>query len=407
VAGRPTEAAVNEVVKLRIIRGGLHPAARRPGGLFSSAFATNTRLMGVIAMYIHWVGAPAGPESDLHQFFYIDAERYGIENYQSVEGNNAESLYETEQSLMSGLGGSKIDLTESEAIFIVQKYARMANDRGSGPPSGKEEFAFILEKPCSLAPIEEDVLFRKLCVTLENDEHAINYFLMRYFSKDAEAVKMLTTRPNSIGAAFGGRGETLCKNTIEAYINPSGPSYLCESLIENNNRYRLVLSEIYMNAKLVSSFRIRSCFHVSASEAAMMLCRPEYITVYETLEEAKDIQKSIMRLYPGALHKERDEGRLYIHFKNNNEHLKESAYRLNDDVRGMFFVTTHGQFIAVAYSLRTINRIEKELRAGMRSSLSLRDKYEFKDSVFYEFMQGDFLDFTDFVDYLSEFEPGD
>jgi hypothetical protein len=364
--------------------------------------------MGVIAMYIHWIGVRADTDSDdLHQFFYIDAEKFGIETYRGIEGNNAETLYETEQAMLGGLGGSKIDISENEAVFIVQKYARMAKELGSGLPERKEEFAFILDKVCPLAPLEEDILFRKLCVTLENNEHTINYFLMRYFSKDAEAVRRLTTRPIMLSSAPNKRSETLCKNTIEPYINPSGVSYLCESLIENSNRYQLVLSEIYMNAKRISSFHIRSCFYVSASEAAMMLSRPEYITVYEIMTGIEDTQKSIERLYPGAMMKERDGGVLYLQFKNNNDHLKESVYRLNDDVLGMFFITEQGQLIAVTYSLSAINRIEKELRAAMRVKLNLSGKYEFKDSVFYEFIQSDFPDFSDFVEYLNEFEPND
>jgi hypothetical protein len=360
--------------------------------------------MGVFALYIRWTAEEIGFDSDLHQFFYIDAEKFGIETYRSVNGSNADLLYETEQTMLGGLGGSKADISESEATFLVQKYAEMTKSAGVALPAGKEEFAFVLEKPCFLTSLEEDTLFRKLCAPLENNEHAINYFLMRYFAKDAEAVKRLTARPISASTATG-QGDTLCKNTIEPYINPNGISYLCESLIESNNRYRLILSEIYMNAKRVSSFHIRSCFYISTSEAAMMLGRPEYITVYEITIEIEDVQKLLRRLYPGAMKKDRGGGCLYLQFKNNNDHLKESVYRLNDDIRGVFFVTDHGQFIAAAYSLSVINRIERELRMTMKTGLNLCARYEFKESVFYEFVQSDFLDFSDFVDCLNEFEP--
>ncbi|MDR2131907.1 MAG: hypothetical protein LBP30_01035 [Clostridiales Family XIII bacterium] len=394
-------------VKLRVIRGGLHPAARRTDKRFSSAFATNTRLMGVFVLYIHWICGHPETDDDLHQFFYIDAEKFGIETYRGIDGDDIDRLYETEQTMLGGLGGGKTDISESEAIFLVQKYADMAKAGGTGLPAGGEEFAFILERRDSLTQIEEDILFHKLCVPLESNEHAINCFLMRYFAKDAEAVGRLTTRPLPMNAAPSRRGETLCKNTIETYINPSGISYLCESLTENNNHYRLVLSEIYMNAKRISSFCVRSCFFVSASEAAMMLSRPEYITVYDVMIEVEDIRKLLARLYPGAMQKLREGGCVYLQFKNNNEHLKESVYRLNDDIRGIFFVSDHGQFVVVAYSLPVISSIEKELRLTARAGLRLCAKYEFKESVFYEFMQSDFLDFSDFVEYLNEFEPGE
>ncbi|MDR2088747.1 MAG: hypothetical protein LBP73_05275 [Clostridiales Family XIII bacterium] len=394
-------------VKLRVIRGGLHPAAHRADRRFSSAFATDTRLMGVFVLYIHWTSAEAEFDADLHQFFYIDAEKFGIEAYRSVEGNNADLLYDVEQTMIGGLGGSKADISESEAVFIVKKYAGMAKVGGAGLPAGKEEFTFILERSDTLTRPKEDSLFNKLCVPLESNEHTINCFLMRYFAGDAEAVRRLAAKPVPMGAAPAGRGETLCKNAIEPYSNPSGTSYLCESLTEKNNRYRLVLSEICVSAKRVSSFRIRSCFFVSASEAAMLLSRPEYITVYDVMIEIGDIRRLIARLYPNAMQKNRGSGCLYLQFKNNNEHLKESVYRMNDDIRGIFFVSDHGQFIVAAYSLPVISRIEKELRLTVRAGLRLHAKYEFKESVFYEFMQSDFLDFSDFVDYLNEFEPGE
>jgi hypothetical protein len=390
---------------LRVIRGGLHPAVHKRR--FSSAFATNTRLTGVFVLYIHWTLEESGADADFHQFFYIDTEKFGLETYRGIEGNNADLLYETEQTMLGGLGGSKTDITESEAAFIVRKYSDMAKTNGTGLPAGKEEFAFILEKEAALTPIEEDILFRKLCAPLESNEHAINCFLIRYFAKDAEAVKRLSTRPVPMSAAPNKQSETLCKNTIEPYINPSGVSYLCESLIENKHRYQLVLSEIYMNARRVSFFAVRSCFFISASEAAMMLGRPEYITIYEVLIEPNDLRKLIARAYPGAMQKKREGGCLYLQFKNNNDHLKESVYRLNDDIRGLFFVTDQGQFIVVAYSLTAINRIEKELQSAAGMGISLSERYEFKESVFYEFMQSDFLDFSDFVEYLNEFEPGD
>ncbi|MDR2355688.1 MAG: hypothetical protein LBE16_05790 [Clostridiales Family XIII bacterium] len=393
--------------RLRVIRGGLHPAAHKTERRFSSAFATDTRLMGVFVLYIHWIRGEADTDADLHQFFYIDTEKFGLETYRGIEGNNAALLYETEQTLLGGLGGNKTDITEDEATFIIQKYSDMAKTSGTGLPAGKEAFAFILDKKVSLTSIEEDILFRKLCAPLESNEHAINYFLMRYFAKDAEAVKRLSTRPIPMSMAPNKQSETLCKNTIEPYINPSGVSYLCESLIENNHRYQLVLSEIYMNARRVSFFCIRSCFFISASEAAMMLGRPEYITIYEILIEPEDLRKTLARIYPGAMQKKRDGGCLYLQFKSNNDHLKESVYRLNDDIRGVFFVTDQGQFIAVAYSLAAINRIEKELQSAVRMGLRISERYEFKESVFYEFMQSDFLDFSDFVDYLNEFEPGE
>jgi hypothetical protein len=263
----------------------------------------------------------------------------------------------------------------------------------------------MLDPPLSMTPIEEKALFYKLCVPLETDEQLINYFLMRFFAKDDEAVRYLSVKPVSLSAAPNKQGETMCKNTIELYDNAGETSFLCESLIENNDRYQLVMSEIYLSGKKVASLRVRSCFFVSASEAAMMLGRPEYITVYEITGDSDAVQKSLTKLYPGALQKNQEGGFLFLQFKNNNDHLKETVYRLNDDIRGIFYVTEYGQLIAVAYSISAISRIEKELQIALGVSISPTAKYEFKESVFYEFVQGDFAEFEEFMEYLNEFEP--
>jgi hypothetical protein len=388
---------------LKVIKGGLQ-ITHKSAWLFSSAFATNTRLMGVFVVYIHWAAERPASDSELHQFFYIDAEEFGLESYRGLSDNNADALYEAEQSMLGGLGGTKSDLSEKEAIFLIQKYAALAKSNGA-LPAGKEEFSFILARPAVLAPLEEIALFYKLCVPLETNEQLINYFLMRYFSKDLEAIRHLSVKPMSMSAAPNKHSETLCKNTIEPYVNPSGTSFLCESLIENSNRYQLILSEIYLNGKKISHFNIRSCFFVSASEAAMMLGRPEYITVYELLGDVNETHKAIAKLYPGALQKMQEGGCLFLQFKNNNDHLKEAVYRLNDDIRGLFYITEYGQLIAVAYSLLAINRIEKELQMAIGATIVPTAKYEFKESVFYEFMQGEFTEFSEFMEYLNEFDP--
>ncbi|MDR0424964.1 MAG: hypothetical protein LBH39_05855, partial [Clostridiales Family XIII bacterium] len=71
------------------------------------------------------------------------------------------------------------------------------------------------------------------------------------------------------------------------------------------------------------------------------------------------------------------------------------------------YVTEYGQLIAVSYSLGAINRIEKELQVAIGATIIPSAKYEFKESVFYEFVQGDFTEFEEFMDYLNEYEPED
>ena len=107
--------------KFTVIKGGIseHKNIRR----FVSAYATDTRLMGVVGVAIHWrVDGDEGPQ-DHYQFFYYDAEEWGLETYRDHKGAPGEELDILERTLFGGLGGAKIHLTEKEARWLIQKFA--------------------------------------------------------------------------------------------------------------------------------------------------------------------------------------------------------------------------------------------------------------------------------------------
>ena len=67
--------------KFTVIKGGSEPdfGTRR----FLSAYITDTRLMGVVGLQIHWERLEDGGAADFYQLFYYDAEEYGLDSYKS------------------------------------------------------------------------------------------------------------------------------------------------------------------------------------------------------------------------------------------------------------------------------------------------------------------------------------
>ena len=102
-----------------VLRGGLLDSAATSRKEFVSAYITNTRLMGVLGMYMHFKLPDNLVQRDLHQFFYFDAEEYGFETYHSVLGENRTRIFEIESSLIGGLGGRKIPITEEQARCLL------------------------------------------------------------------------------------------------------------------------------------------------------------------------------------------------------------------------------------------------------------------------------------------------
>ena len=358
--------------------------------------------MGVIGLYIHWELSNTDFASDFHQFFYFDAEEYGFETYKSLLGSDSEALTMMEQALIGGLGGNKVNINEREAAYLVQKYIAMNESLSIPLPDGKNEYEFLLDEPVILSERENEMMIDKLCTPIVSEYQLINYFLMRVFGLDFEAAAYLAADHLALDILTEETGATLCKNSIEEYYDENGCSYLCESLIEFDGKYELVISEIYLKDSKVTGTKKRSSFFVTAAEAAMMLNHPEFITVYEILTEMDDFLKRFSTLSSNSMQTLHDNGRLYLEFNKNNDHVNRKIFRLNEDIHGLYYATDFGQFIIAAYSIGEIHEIERMLsKSEISSCIIPTAKYEFKEPILYEFIQSDFDDFTDFLDFLN------
>ena len=79
--------------KFKVIKGGLSETAFTGSRQFVSAYVTDTRLMGVVGVYIHWYLPQNTLLKHFHQFFYMDAEEFGFDSYESVlESDDGGSL---------------------------------------------------------------------------------------------------------------------------------------------------------------------------------------------------------------------------------------------------------------------------------------------------------------------------
>lgn len=420
--------------KLTVIEGGLSTAKSNISREFAGAYITNTRLMGVMGMYVHWklTGYPSAP--DFHQFFYFDAEEYGFDTYRSVMGNNVEEIARIEQTMINGLGGHKNEISEREVRAIIWKYAMFNHDHNIPLPENFHEYEFLLEEEIILSPSENAVLVQKLCDSIASPFHVINYFLMRCFGHDYEAASWLclndvplrlyeheypqsTFCRNSIDFDDPLGSDNLARhlrpdtsdtpqvNHIKKHIssNSDSCSYLCESLIEYDNQYHIVVSRITVNTDLkVTGFEACSSFKISSAEAAMMLAKPEFITVYDTLIPVDEMASLLAQVPFSCLVTPHQNGRLYMMFHNHNNHVNKQLFMLSADVSGIYYLNNSGQLLAVAYDLPSIHALEKDLRKSVLSPYVVpTDKYEFKEPVLYDYVESDFEDFNEFLDFIQ------
>lgn len=385
---------------LKVLRGGLLDTAITSRKDFVSAYVTNTRLMGVIGMHIHFKLPDNEILHDFHQFFYFDAEEYGFETYKSILGDDAERIKEIEGSLIGGLGGEKIPLNFEEAKAILHEYVLYNVTRNIPLPEGLAEYRFLLEKDALLSEPEQYILQGKQCVKLETEYELVNYFLMRCFGKDFTGAAYLAASNLDLDLFPDFKPATFLKNNIKK--DPEDYSFVSESLIEFDGQYHMTVTSIKVSHMKVHSYEKISSFQISNTEAAMLLARPEYITVYDATEDLSGFGRSATELTANAMITKYDSGTLYMMFHPNNQHVNKQEYRLNEDVLGLYFLSDSGQLICAAYAIDDVLHLEWDLvRSPYRKRLTPVEKYQFQEAVLYEFIQSGFPYFEEFVDAIS------
>lgn len=384
-----------------VIRGGLLDSVTTSRKEFVSAYITNTRLMGVLGMYVHFSLPDNGVMKDIHQFFYFDIEEFGFESYHRVKDGNLLQVKEIENSLIGGLGGEEIPITLKEVKYVLQKYARYNRKHGLPLPEGREEYDFLLKEEVFLNEKEREALIKKQCVEIDSKYEVVNYFVMRCVGKDFEGAALLAEEGVKTDLFPDFAAGTFCKNNVEKGSQPN--TYISESLIEIANSYYLMVTSVTLDEHLtVTDYRKISSFRISPTEAAMMLGRPEFVSVYQLPEGSEPFSKSATKLTRRAMLTDHETGDLYMIFHPNNKHVAKKEYRLNEDILGIYFVTPKGQLIATAYSLAEIRILEYDLMtSNAYEDIRPVSTYEFCEPVLYEFVQSGFEDFEEFIDLIK------
>ena len=366
---------------------------------FVSAFVTNTRLMGVEVVYIHWREKTLY-EEDFHQFFYFDGEEYGLENYVSYMGNDQLEIEAIESLLAGGLGGERIGLSEHEARFLVQDYIRGSQRLGVKLPIGHEEFAFLLKPPINMGHQERQDLYKKECGPLETKYQAIHYFLMRVFARDFEYADYLSSHSLKEKDLYPELSPcTLVKNTIEELNG----EYLCESLLDVEGQYYIAVSELILKNSVIGDFKRHKLFPITPYEAGLLINRIEYITCYDFFADSEAMADGLPNFDAHPFMTTYEKGKLFMLYNSHNDHVKDPVFKIHEDVYGSYFISDYGQILVSSFIRDNLKEMELKIAlSDMGIELVPQGRFEFKEPVLYEFIQDDIDDFLDFIDFYKE-----
>ena len=379
-----------------LIQGGLNSSIPDSRKRFLSAYVTNTRLMGVLALYAHWAVEDGG---DLHQFFYIDCEEAGLETCTVFRGEWNKEMEMAQQALVGGLGADKVPLTAKTFRWLMDHWRQFNLRCGLPLPANKDAYEFIFKKVPELTPNEKSDLMDRICGEITSDYQVVNYFLMRCLGRDEEGAAYLAEEGVPLDIFSNYNKATFCKNIIDPGHRPH--EYLSESLVEMDGQYETIITRMRIKDLKVVDFEYCNKASVTATEAALMLRKTEFATVFELLMEDETIEENLGEfvLNMNTVMTTHPNGRLFMAFKPTNAHVAERVFILSNDVKGVYFLTDFGQLIACAYSHEDILNLERNLAASpLRKYLMVTGKYELLDPVLFEFINSDYPDFNSFID---------
>ena len=414
-----------------IIPGDRSVSPLAAGGDFLKAEVTNTRLMG--ALGIHVIRLPLGEgftegtvpsekpfpmQSYFHQLFYLDMEEYGFDDYRSylVKPDDGETKADLEadlSELFGGLGGEWVEINEDEVIYLLKAAVKINRLYDEELPEGWEEYAPLLDSPSKLNPSEEYALWRKMCCKIATGEELVNYYIMRLTAKDYEACKILRWQGGNYHDLSLASPGTLYKNDIEEPTeNAEGiktsVSYISTSLIEDTAGYRIIRSETTVMGPLVTDFRIVSDMQIGEWEATNIMRKQEFDSLYK-LKSSKDALMLLDYLnlaFPNSTKNSYRDGLLLMLFRENNHHVRNRNYRLDQDTIASIFVSESGDLIISGHQADEIEKLEKTIGGILQFAEIPFDavgKYAFQDAALGHFLGYGTEIFSDFLEFIQFF----
>ena len=403
----------------KVIDGGLSETSSDSRKKFISAYITNTRLMGVVGIVVHWKLTDNETNTELYQCFYLDAEEYGFDSYECVVGpDNDETedrAFAMSERLLGGLGGSRVKISENEMRSLVQDYVFMNTKKGIEIPE-EAEIDFIMKPEAKLSVKERRELMVKQCEEITGDYQLVNYFIMRCVGHDFEAARYLTSGHIDLRDFRDDEPAALIRNSSELTGSDFNAgkkdsfrtawTYRTTSLVEYKGYFEVITSRVTVEDLKVIGFEVIDRERITSREADMMTRREEYVILNELEVEPEYFTKASCAYTRRSQETAYDTGRLFVIFNPDNRHVTERVYKLNDDVFGSVYVNDFGQLIVSSFVREKAEEIERSILRDMGvDAVYPLVRYNFDMPVLYEYIKSGFDDFEDFIDLISDSDP--
>ena len=405
---------------------------------FETCEATDTRLMGVVAMRVIWKGRE-NPRDRLYQVIHLDYSEYGVDDYFEFEciqgaddykGNKGSALFHWEHFL-SVMGGKVVSIPANVMMAFIDSAMPLAAPGRTREYDNDENAEFrrntmvrfdlmreVLDERGELEnmPTGTELVGMLVPESLATCE-TINYFIMRLIDHDFVAAGYLSTisEDELCESLLTHSGiQTLIRNNIkqsknEEDVPADGKSmpYRCNATTLAENGYYYSSYVIYLdgdyrkkNAK-VTQLAVGSMNKLSEYEAARQLQVTEYITVFDCRDRILDhFDGSKFEFLAGVEPEQVPNGWLYTVYNKDNSHVNKAKYWLNDDVYGYAILTIDGEFVLMSNKLMNINFMDQSTVLSLYSPfMTLDGRYQIEEPIFHTLCNTYGVMFRNLIDY--------
>lgn len=358
---------------------------------FIFAKVTNSRLMGSMGLIIGW----EDNDDIVYQYFLIDAEGLGIADYVSLRNASYEELNREQERLMGGLGADRIQITEEEALSLVNYYGKKTYYWEKELPGNIEEYIDFIDKYESKINIFD--LYPKICKKVDNDIEFINYMTMRFIAWDKDSLKYFSNNEKISEMHITNINGALLKNKV---TKKEDGMYLCDVLYEDSDGYytcKLAFHITYKNDEYkIDSLMFTDKADIYDFEVFDEISKAEYIAIYDLKDKTEFLDK-FYKLNPFVLKSELDLGMLFTRFNFDNNHVKKEIYVINNDLSALYYQMNNKFFVAT-YNEKDRLYINKLIQCNFKNYVTLEEEIFFEQNVLYDFVESESEDFYDFLD---------
>ncbi|MCQ2553410.1 MAG: hypothetical protein MJ150_03805 [Clostridia bacterium] len=394
--------------EFKVIKGGIPD---EPTYNFIDAHITDTRLMGVLGLRVHWLYTPADPSDiegvrDIYHFYYYDIEELGLDSLNVFELVDEDALRIATKSCFGGLGAKLVPVTEKEVKYLVNWFVEETIKKNEKLPDNIDCARFILKDKPVLTEDEYKLICAKMCTSMQTNYGVINYYLMRLFGKDYEGAELLKAE-NALAEDFDDISlethATFLQNSIEEFHNNDGStSYMNESLVQTKKSHYIVVSEIKVAGQRITYAKKLRAFEISIEEASMILTRGEFVTVYRICVPMEDFDVDFATFSIGTTRTSHETGDMFMEFKPHNAHVDRRVFKLYEDLHALYYVSDYGELIIAAYTPEDIRDVEYRIKSSnLMPDLQIMIKMQLATQVLYEFAQSGYTHFGAFIKSLE------